>query len=73
MMKASYRFLQGPPVRREVYEIVKARPGITTKEICELLPERSEYDVHCTVARMNGRLIHPVGRGSKNSRKWEVI
>lgn len=70
-MIESVRFLNSP-VRIDVYEVVKAHPGITMKEVRELLPQYGRDEIHKAMFVLNGRMIRPSGKmGTIN--KWQVV
>ena len=70
-MIESVRFLNSP-VRIDVYETIRAHPGITMKEVRELLPQYSRDEVFRAMSVLNGRMIRPSGKeGTINT--WRVV
>lgn len=70
-MIESVRFLNSP-VRIDVYEVVKAHPGITMKEVRELLPQYGRDEIHKAMFALNGRMIRPSGKQGTINR-WQVV
>ena len=70
-MIESVRFLNSP-VRIDVYEAIRTHPGITMKEVRELLPQYSRDEVFRAMSVLNGRMIRPSGQEGTINR-WQVV
>lgn len=59
-------------VRIDVYEAIRTHPGITMKEVRELLPQYSRDEIHRAMFVLNGRMIRPSGKQGTINR-WQVV